>query len=385
MSVLFLDQFNDMGGAQRCLLDLVEGMDPSGLYAALPGHGPLSEALERRGVQVYELPRLEYSHGRKSALDVVRYAIDTQRLAPKIRSIIRAHAIDLVYVNGPRLLPAAAMASKTIVFHAHSYLDKRYATALARWSLRRRNAKVIASSRFVAKPLPSNGLRVIYNGVAELPFRAPIPITGRPYRIGMLGRIAPEKGQVDFVGAARILTGRGIRAEYRIHGAPLFSDSSYLAQVRELSTGLPISFPGWSEDVSKVFAELDVLVVPSTWIDATPRVILEAFSAGVPVIAYRSGGIPELIEDGITGILTRGAGTPARRVETHFDARNSLAEAIQELLANPEQMSSIAHAARKSWEERFTVQRYVREVREFLETVQTGSKSPQQSQPETLP
>ena len=131
--------------------------------------------------------------------------------------------------------------------------------------------------------------------------------------------------------------------------------------------------------------ELDVLVVPSTWIDATPRVILEAFSAGVPVIAYRSGGIPELIEDGITGILTRGAGTPVRRVETHLDARNSLAEAIQELLANPEQMSSIAIAARKSWEERFTVQRYVREVREFLEIVQTGSKSPRQSQPEPLP
>ena len=283
MNILFLDQFGELGGAQRCLLDLVDGMEPGALYAALPGKGPLSDALEKKGVRVYELPRLEYSSGRKSAMDVLRYTMDTQRLTPRIRSIIDTHAVDLVYVNGPRLLPAAAMASKNFVFHAHSYLDKRYSSALARWCLRRRSAKVIASSRFVAKPLPWRGLRIIYNGVPEIPFREPLPVRERPYRIGTLGRIAPEKGQADFVRAARILAGRGIEAEYRIHGAPLFSDRSYLAQVREMSAGLPISFPGWSDDVSEVFAELDILVVSSTWIDAKPRVIPEAFSAGVPV------------------------------------------------------------------------------------------------------
>jgi len=367
MNILFLDQFNELGGAQQCLVDLVDGMEPNELYAALPGTGPLSDALRRRRVRVYELPRLEYSNGRKSAMDILRYTVDTQRLAPRIRSIIGSQAIELVYVNGPRMLPAAAMASQNFVFHAHSYLDKPYASALARWSLRRRRAKVIASSRFVAKPLPPEGVRVIYNGVRELPFRPPARALNRPYRIGTLGRISPEKGQADFVDAARILTGRGIQAEYLIHGAPLFSDSSYLTQVRALSAGLPVRFPGWSDDVCKVFAELDVLVVSSTSIDATPRVILEAFSAGVPVIAYRSGGIPELIEDGVTGVLTA-----------------SLPDAIEKLLANPERMIFIACAARRAWEERFTVQRYVREVQEFLATVQTGSKSPQRSQGATL-
>jgi glycosyltransferase involved in cell wall biosynthesis len=373
-------------------------MDPGQIYAALPGTGPLSDALERRGVRVYELPRLEYSHGRKSAMDVLRYTVDMQRVAPAIRNIIRSHAIDVVYVNGPRLLPAAAMASKNFVFHAHSYLDKRYASTLARWCLRRRSAMVIASSRFVATPLPSNGLRVIYNGVPELPFREPAPVRDRPYRIGMLGRIAPEKGQADFVRAARILTGRGIQAEYRIHGAPLFSDSSYLARVQDLSVGLPVFFPGWSENVSEVFGELDVLAVPSTWIDATPRVIMEAFAAGVPVIAYRSGGIPELIEDGVTGILidcfadvrqhhsltvaARKEGDRMAFTEPRASASGSgdelrLADAIEKLLAQPEHMSSIARAARSAWEERFTVQRYAREVREFLATMQAGSKSPQ--------
>src|SRR5437016_3413347 len=133
MNVLFLDQFNELGGAQRCLVDLVDGMARGGLHAALPGTGPLSDALRKRGVEVSELPRLEYSHGRKTALDVLHYTVDTQRLVPRIRNMIESHAIDLVYVNGPRLLPAAAMAARNFVFHAHSYLDKRYASLLARF------------------------------------------------------------------------------------------------------------------------------------------------------------------------------------------------------------------------------------------------------------
>lgn len=362
MSILFLDQFNELGGAQRCLLNLVDGIADEELYAAIPNDGALSDALRRRGVCVYELPAITYSIGRKSLADVARFAIGTPSLAKRIHSILQMHAIRTVYVNGPRMLPAAAIASRDLVFHAHSYLDKRYASALARWCLRWRKAHVIASSRFVARPLPPDRLRVIYNGVPELPFRPHAPIARRPWRIGMLGRIAPEKGQLDFVRAARVLTDRGVRANYAIHGAPLFSDSSYFARIREESRGLPVVFPGWSDEVSTVFEGLDVLAVPSAQIDATPRVIMEAFSAGVPVVAYPSGGIPELIEDGVTGVLTR-----------------SFADAIEALLANPERMSSIAHQARRKWEENFTVQRYVQQVREFLATARAGSTSPRRS------
>ena len=362
MSILFLDQFNELGGAQQCLIDLVDGMDEADLYAALPGDGPVAEALRTRGVEVEQLPRLEYSHGHKTAKEFARYAVETRRLGSHIRRIIQRHAIDLVYVNGPRLLPAASLAARNLVFHSHSFLDKWYSAGLAGLCLRRRKARVIASSHFVAQALPRGKTRVIYNGVRELPFRPPQRANGRPYRIGVLGRIEREKGQAEFVRAARVLTERGLRAEYSIHGAPLFSDAGYLETVRELSAGLAVRFPGWSDDVSKVYAELDVLVVPSTPIDANPRVIPEAFSAGVPVIAYPSGGIPELLEDGVTGVLTQ-----------------CLPDAIERLLANPGQMSAIARAARLTWEKRFTVQRYVREVQEFLATGQPGSTALQQS------
>lgn len=347
MSILFLDQFNQLGGAQQCLLDLIDGFEGEEIYAALPGAGPLTEALRERGVAVYELPPMDYTSARKSGRDFVRFPVDVVRAVSRIRGIVDLHTIDLIYVNGPRLLPAAAMTSPRMVFHAHSYLDKRYASVLARWCLRSRHARVIASSRFVAGPLPRKRLRVIYNGVRELPYQEPRP--KRPFRIGMLGRIAPEKGQLDFVRAARTLTSRGVEAEFSICGAPLFSSSDYFHLVRQESEGLPIVFPGWTDNVARAFACLDLLAVPSASVDATPRVIMEAFSAGVPVIAYPSGGIPELIEDGVTGVLT-----------------TSLAGAIEELLGNPERMHAISRAARCAWEGRFTVERYVRDVREFV-------------------
>src|SRR5258708_3372103 len=259
MNVLFLDQFNELGGAQQCLLDLVDGMAGRNLHAALPGDGPFAHALRSRGVQVVELPLMSYSHGRKSAGDMLRFAVDTFRLARRLRAMIRTHGVELVYVNGPRVLPAAALAAKTFVFHAHSYLDKRYAAALARWSLRRRNARAVASSHFVASALRPCSVRVIYNGVPEIPFRPPdcagrsltvaVPKEGvrdersltaaarkdvRPWRIGIVGRVAPEKGQVDFVAAAQILTARDLQAEYRIQGEPLFSHSTYPERRRGL-------------------------------------------------------------------------------------------------------------------------------------------------------
>ncbi len=355
MRILFVDQFNQLGGAQQCLLDLIDHAPPGGMDAALPGAGPLSDALRKRNVRVHELPKIDYAHGRKTTGDICSFAFDAPRMARRIQAIADERAIDLVYVNGPRLLPAAALASRDLVFHAHSFLGRRYAAAICRWSLRARRTRIIACSRFVASRLPAERLRVIYTGVRELPFRARDAEYGslKP-RIGVIGRIAPEKGQLDFVLAARALEQRDIAAEYAVYGAPLFSPPNYMKRVLESAAGLPIAFPGWADNISAAFSNLDLLAVPSSEIDAAPRVILEAFAAGVPVIAYASGGIPELIENGVTGVLTPSPDPSA------------LADAIANLLARPEKMERMAYAARSRWEERFRVERYAREVLDFI-------------------
>jgi glycosyltransferase involved in cell wall biosynthesis len=125
--------------------------------------------------------------------------------------------------------------------------------------------------------------------------------------------------------------------------------------VRAASVGLPIHFTGWHESVGAILDELDLLVVPSPSHESTTRVVLEAFSAGTPVIAFATGGIPEVIHDGKTGILVKPV-TPA-----------ALAAAILAATRQPELLTSIATEGRRAWEEQYTLARYQSQVVEAIE------------------
>ena len=135
---------------------------------------------------------------------------------------------------------------------------------------------------------------------------------------------------------------------FPIYGAALFDNADaqrYEAEVRNMAIGLPIDFRGWVSDVHGALEELDLLLVPSSGPEATTRVILEAFAAGVPVIAFDTGGIAEVVRDGVTGILTRSAEEMAR-------------EAVALLAGDPERRIAMARAARAEWERRFTREKF---------------------------
>ena len=117
--------------------------------------------------------------------------------------------------------------------------------------------------------------------------------------------------------------------------------------MRAAAAGLPVEFAGWVDDVYACMAQLDLLLVPSAGHEATTRVILEAFAAGVPVIAFPSGGIPEVVEDGVTGLLANTSEEMAQR-------------AIELLTGDARRLISMAQAARQSWSRRFTLERYHR-------------------------
>jgi glycosyltransferase involved in cell wall biosynthesis len=310
-SVLILDQFNQLGGAQRCLLDLLPAFLEAGYitHLAVPGEGPLADGARSHGAVVHRIPCGAYTSGQKNWADATRFGVDLPRQAWRVASLASKHGIDLIYVNGPRLLPAAAIGARgrPLLFHAHSVVAQKTGARLTRWALRSANASVIAACRFVLEPLTgavkSKRSRVIYNGVAPVECARRRHSDNHPWRVGVIGRIAPEKGQLEFVQAARLILGQR-RCEFVVCGDALFSSPGYARRVRAEAQGLPIEFTGWRDDIRDVLSELDLVVVPSAAVEATTRVILEAFSAGVPVVAFRSGGIPEIIEDGVTGVLS---------------------------------------------------------------------------------
>jgi glycosyltransferase involved in cell wall biosynthesis len=362
VKILFLDQFSELGGAQQSLLDTIEAVQRMGWRAStlLPGRGPLFETLQGLGVSADEIACGPYESGRKNVGDSLRFALDVRGQVRAIRAAAANHNFDLIYVNGPRLMPAAALASgkrRPVVFHAHSHVYG-VAAQLLRRSICRAAATVIACSNSVLDPLrdavEAHSVHVIPSGVRDAGYRERRFESGN-WRVGIVGRIAPDKGQLEFAAAARLLASELPGARFSVCGALLFgAASAYLDQVREQSRGLPVDFLPWQSDIGRVLSELDLLVVPSKR-EGMARIIAEAFSAGVPVVAFPAGGIPEAIVDGETGFLTRGFSS------------NALASRIREATAEPDVLRRVARNARAAWARLYTVSAYQERIIRLLE------------------
>ena len=366
MRLLCLDQFSELGGAQRSLLDLLPGFAENGWQTDifLPGAGAFATALAAQGRSVAFYSTGTYSNGRKPAREMAAYALGWPRLVYQIHETVLATKPSLLYVNGPRVLPAAAFVARfhrlPLIFHSHNRLVQRAALSATEVALRVAAAHLIACCEYVAEPfrrrVAEEKLSIIYNGVSRPTalrrFRSPLR------RIGVLGRIEPEKGQLHFVRAARNLATDFPGCTFEVIGAPLFSGDDYYSTVRREAAGLRIEFPGWQADPAAALARLDLLVVPSERIEATTRVILEAYAAGVPVVAFPSGGIREIVLDQQTGFLATNHTPEALAARISFALR-----------LPPSRLRSILKNANDVWRSRYTLGRYRDQVCAVISSV----------------
>ena len=202
----------------------------------------------------------------------------------------RARGHDVVYCNGTvaaRTLPAVRGART--VLHVHDLVDR----VAPHW---RRADVVLADSEAVADRLAPLASHVVGCPV-ELdvaPAAPPWETDGRPV-VGYVGRIEPRKGVLDLVRAAPHIDARVVL----VGDDPYDSDPAYRELVR---ASRAVEHVGWVADAARLMSHLDVLVVPS---HAEPfgTVAAEAIAAGTPVVATTVGGLPEVVEDGVTGAL----------------------------------------------------------------------------------
>ena len=360
MNVLLIDQFGEMGGAQRCLVEAAMGFAERGwkVHALVP-EGPIHQALTSMLAESARSLAARSPRRRRPLSDAARFAWQLPRQALEIGRTATRDRIDVIYVNGPRVLPAAALGrnGRPLVYHAHWMVPQRSAALLTRAALSRSGASAIAPSRLAAEWLRGSvepdRISTVYNGVAGF---GGLPRSRDTIRhIAILGRISQEKGQLEFVRAARIAASRNKGLRFTVCGAPMFTEDRYFESVRAEASGLPIEFSGWTDNVGAFLAGVDLLVVPSKPIDNIPRVILEAFAAGVPVLAFASGAIPELIEHAETGLLVREQ-TP-----------EALAAAILSAAGSCDLLNQIAARAYRRWRERYTLRRFQFEISEAVE------------------
>ena len=371
MRVLFIDQYSELGGAQQCLLDLLPAVLAAGweAHVAIPGEGPLAARLTSLGVALHSIPGRRLSAGRKSWSEVLNFIRDMPRLARAITDIVSRCNADLIYVNGPRMLPAASLAARKgvarkgppLLFHSHNHLRQRADRWIAARAIRHGKATVVGCCRFALEPLERHVHRgrshLVYNGTGP-----PAPAESRPlekagFTIGVIGRIAPDKGQKEFLQAAGRLNAALPDSRFLICGDALFGDQQaikYRDSLRALAEGLPVEFLGWRRDVGGVMSRLDLLAVPSIWEPGAPRVILEAYASGVPVVAFPAGGIPEILHDGETGFLVKPS-TP-----------EALAEKILSAVSQESTLAAVGRAGQELWKAQFTVERYRKEMLEIM-------------------
>lgn len=189
---------------------------------------------------------------------------------------------------------------------------------------------IIAPSKFLADMFEKNGfhhdkMEVVPYGLEPDRIEAQAVERPRePFRLAFCGVLSPWKAPGLAINAVRMIDAD---LELRIWGnteEEMFAN--YIQGIRRSAEGdarIQFAGPYSGEQASNVFAEMDALVVPSTWYENTPFVVLEAFAAGVPCIASDLGGLSEVVRDGENGLL--------------FAAGNarSLADAIARIVAEP--------------------------------------------------
>lgn len=351
--VLFINDTARNGGPGRSLFYILRFLDPEVVHRAvvLPRPGVISELYESRGVtedllfesDLVENPIEPWSRpmdrndfdaslpvkGVRAVGNVMR----ATRALWRLTSVLRRGMFDLVYCNGTNADFAggalAWMSGVPVIWHV------RY-TSLPK-AVRKVHDGLAASDgvrRIICVSNASAGLfphcpekvRVIHNAldVAEFDFRGVTPSLRRELNLspdtvifGSQGRILPRKGYSEMVRAARIALDRMTPDErVRVHFAVLGDTPEdirpdHLAECRSLVKQLCIddrfTFLGFKNDVKPYVTDFDVAIVPSVYADPLPRAVIESMALGKPVIAFDVGGVAEMLKDGTTGSLVRGA------------------------------------------------------------------------------
>ena len=184
----------------------------------------------------------------------------------------------------------------------------------------------------------------------ELQLEENVPI------VGMISRLEPVKGPQYLVEAAKAIIAKVPQVKFLILGEGSLR-AKLTARCQELGMADKFIFTGWREDIPEILSLLDILVLPSLN-EAVGRVLIEAGAAGIPVVATKVGGIPEIVKDGETGFLV-----PPQDADT-------LAKTIIVLLENEEKRKSLGEVAKKWIDEKFSADNMVTSVTNlYLEMV----------------
>lgn len=343
--ILFLLNFVGKGGTEKYVLDLLHAAGPENCLFIYSDEGPGLDDFIRTKVKMYQVKM-------KSPFDF--------DAAKQIKQIIQTEKVDVVHAqflreNYVAILAKIMGARCKVIWTYHVDVPMGKVIRGLNKIMTSFNDKVITVSRFMyqqlaRKGVSNNKLKLIYNGVNGseknhlLTSLREIPV------ISVVGRLREEKGQDFLIKSLAELKRQhpSLMWECHIYGeGPQYAELAAL--VDECELGNFVKFKGFSSDKDKLYLESDIVVIPSRN-EALSYVAIEALSYNRIVVATNTGGLPEVIKEGETGLLVE------------YGNREQLAQVLHNVLTNQELVQKLSSNGRRYFEEHFTLSKMINET-----------------------
>ena len=267
---------------------------------------------------------------------------------------LRRQRIEILHMHTPRAHTIGILACK-LAPNVRLVVSRRVDFApirnwLSRWKYLYPGVQYLAVSEavrqvLIASGVPARLVQTVHSGIDLRRFvavqAAPLMFPAGTRIIGTVGHLAGHKGHRYLLEATAILA----RQEPQL-GVVIAGDGTMRAQLEAQAAALGITahicFTGFRHDILALMQNFEIFVFPS-YLEGLGTAVLDAMALGKPVVATQAGGIPEVVQHGVTGLLV-----PPR--DPH-----ALADALGYLLQHPEQGETFGAAGRKRVEQHFTV------------------------------
>ncbi len=379
MKILFLSHYPHLLGANRSLFSLVIGLREKGVLPQVwcPEEGDFTKALEEENINVRIFPyhnwAATFMHPSFFHLPVAAYR--NNNLLPTLALEAKAFGPNIIHTNSS-LLGVGADISEKIgvphVWHIREFAKLHYNMRFfpnedVLFSRLKKAKKAIAISQAikngVGKDTAGINWEVVYNGVLdhnkiEQFFEVPIIENQEKnvFTFLCVGLLHPSKAQLEALEAFGLIAGKYPNARLRIVGN---GRRMYEAKLKEVAKKKRITeqvnFVGFKKEVAEEYHRSNVVVMCSRD-EGMGRVTVEAMSYGKPVIGFRSGATPELIEDGVDGYL-------------YANGAQGLAEKMELLLSDPARASTMGKVGQQKAIKNYTTQKYVDEMYDVFREV----------------
>lgn len=380
--IAYVDHALELGGAEQSLIELlpklsghvyepfvlhaegaswVDGLPPDVPRQAVPTPGSLLAARRSDLSLGWTGPGWHW-HAAARAVWALHGALGALKPAVVHTNTLKSHLLAGA---------AARLAGRPLVWHVRDILPPGPAHHWLLRAARFSRPYIVAISKAVAKqfaPLASHlRCRIIYNGVPLEKYCPGPPAVAlaeeldlRPDDeiVAVVGRLTPWKGHRALLQAMQGVRAQRPRARLLVVGAVAFWEQSYADELKQLAAALGLNgaviWAGFRRDVADLLRLCHVFVLPSCD-EPFGRALVEAMATGKPVVAVRSGGVPEVVTDGESGLLVEPGDI------------GGLSAAIVRLLAEPGLARDLGEAAWRRANRHFPVTRVAREVEEVYD------------------